>query len=85
MREVSDTLWNFHLTWRSKMTRSCFLRERKLRTASSCMITEPVSDDETDESNAIKRAGDAECRSPDPSAKELRARLEIRLKVQLWH
>ncbi|CAA7031268.1 unnamed protein product [Microthlaspi erraticum] len=56
MREVSDTLWNFHLTWRSKMTRSCFLRERKLRTASSCMITEPVSDDETDESNAIKRA-----------------------------
>ncbi|CAA7059260.1 unnamed protein product [Microthlaspi erraticum] len=33
-----------------------FPRERKLRTASSCMITEPVSDDETNESNAIKRA-----------------------------
>ncbi|CAA7022418.1 unnamed protein product [Microthlaspi erraticum] len=46
----------FTLRGDQRVTRSCFLRERKLRTASSCMITEPVSDDETNESNAIKRA-----------------------------
>ncbi|CAA7047862.1 unnamed protein product [Microthlaspi erraticum] len=54
----------FTLRGDQRVTRSCFLRERKLRTASSCMITEPVSDDETNESNAIKRAAQRRMQIP---------------------
>ncbi|CAA7013209.1 unnamed protein product [Microthlaspi erraticum] len=56
----------FTLRGDQRMTRSCFLRERKLRTASSCMITEPVSDDETDESNAIRRTRSIGKGTPSP-------------------
>ncbi|CAA7020350.1 unnamed protein product [Microthlaspi erraticum] len=82
MREVSDTLWNFHLTWRSKNDEIMFPPRAQAphrvvlydNRASIGRRNRRVQRNKTSRRNA-------ECRSPDPSAKELRARLEIRLKI----
>ncbi|CAA7061622.1 unnamed protein product [Microthlaspi erraticum] len=84
MREVSDTLWNFHLTWRSKSDEIMF-PPRAQAPHRVVLYDNRASIGRRNrrvQRNKTSRR-DAECRSPDPSAKELRARLEIRLKVQL--
>ncbi|CAA7059740.1 unnamed protein product [Microthlaspi erraticum] len=64
MREVSDTLWNFHLTWRSKSD-EIMLPSRAQAPHRVVLYDNRASiDDETNESNAIKRAATTQNADP---------------------
>ncbi|CAA7028751.1 unnamed protein product [Microthlaspi erraticum] len=56
MREVSDTLWNFHLTWRSKSDEIMFPSRAQAPHRVVLYDNRASIDDEPNESNAIKRA-----------------------------